>query len=377
MKRILIISLCLAMIACAPTAKQVDEPRASMPMPESSQTPEQAALEATAAPEAEQTPIVETITAPSETVEPTAASTLDGEKEAALLYRGERVNLYRGRSDDSWGIIMEEFTWVGHNFLYQRLPGTSGIGYLDVTKIRTEADEYLSEAVFYIGYLDSKGEERIFCLHHPASDCPEFYPVTDEPSLTLSEQEQRRFEELMVIGVLYEVGPTVFTEEDPDDWELLCQRTILDALYTLHDNVLPPYLPEETKGKYCIIPQTALDGFFRSTVDRPNLVSDRAYPAYQDEMLFVEEDWAKLQPGQVPVADNDWYVWAELRQAVLAEDGSVTLYGYVGINDSYWKAVQMRVVPADGYLCWRIEQTEACGRTDLQFDASITFAPAQ
>lgn len=377
MKRILIISLCLAIVACTPIAKQGEEPLTSMPMPESSVTPGQAVPKATVVPEAGQTSAAVTIPAPPETVGPTAASELDGEKEAALLYRGEHVNLFRGRSNDSWGIIMEEFTWPGHDFIYQRLPGTSGIDYLDVLEIRTEADEYLSEASFYIRYLDSNGKERIFCLHHPASDYPDFYPVTDEPQLTLSEQEQRIFEDLMVIGTLYEIGPTAFAEEDSDDWELLCQRTILDALYTLYDNALPPYLLGETKERYCVLAQTELDDFFRSTVDRPNLVPDRAYPEYQDEMVFVEEDWSKLQPGQVPVADNDWTVWAEPRQAVLAEDGSITIYGCTGINDSYWKGVQMRVVPADGYLGWRIEQTEACGRTNLRFDDSIAFVPAQ
>ena len=380
MKRILILSLCLAMIACAPIGrKQGEAPLASTSMPESSATPEQAAPETTVVPEAGQTPIVLTIPASSETVTPTATppSLLDGDKEAALLYGGERVNLFRGRSDDSWGIILEEFTWVGHDYIYQRLPGTSGLDDLTVTEILPEADEHQSEASFYIHYPDINGEERIFCLHHPASDYSDFYPVTNEPELTLSEPERLVFEDLMVIGVLYEAGPKSFAEEPSDDWELLCQRTILDALFTLHDNVLPSYLPGETKEKYCVLTQTELDGFFRCAIGRPNLVPDRAYPAYWDDMIFVEEEWSSLLPGQVPVADNDWYVWAELRQAVPSEDGSITLYGCIGINDSYWKAARVQVVPADGYLGWRIEQTEACGRTDLQYDPSIVFAPVR
>ena len=340
MKTLLIISLCLAMIVRAPMAKQVEELPASM-------------------------------------AEGVPSSALDGEKEAALLYRGEHVNLFCGRSDDSWGIIIEQFTWVGHDLIYQRLPGTSGMDCLHVTEIRTEADEYLSEALFYIRYLDANGKERVFCLHDPASDDADFYPTTDEPRMTLSEREQRDFEDLMVIGALYDAFSRSYEEEHLDDWELLCQRTILDALYTSHNNVLPPYLLGETKGEYCVLTQTELDGFFRCVMDRPNLVPDRAYPEYQDDMVFVEEDWSKLQPGQVPVADNDWLVWAELKQAVLAEDGSITLYGNTGINDDYWKAIQVHVVPADGSLGWRIEQTEACGRTALHYDASIAFAPAQ
>ena len=379
MKRILILSLCLAMFACAPIGKQGEAPLASTAMPESSATPEQSAPETTVVPEAGQGSIALTIPASSETVTPTAtpSSLLGGDKEAALLYQGEHVNLFRGRSDDAWGVIMEEFTWVGHNFIYQTLPGTSGLNKLTVTEIRAEADEYLSEASFYIHYLDANGGERIFCLHHPASDGAEFYPVTNEPELTLSEQERFIFEDLMVIGVLYDAGPKSFADEPSDDWELLCQRTILDALFTLHDNELPSYLSGETKGWYCVLTQTELDSFFRCIIDRPNLVPDRTYPAYLDGMVFVEEDWSSLLPGQVPIAGNDWIVWAELRQAVLAEDGSATLYGYTGINDDYWEAVQMRVIPANGYLGWRIEQVEACGRTDLQYVASIAFVPEQ
>ena len=373
MKRILILILCFAMIACAPIGKQGEAPLASAPMPESTAAPEQAAPKTTAVPEAGQTPILITIPAASETFNPPEAPS----SEAALLYRGEHVNLFRGRSDDSWGIIIEQFTWVGHNYIYQRLPGTSGLDELTVTEIRPEADEHQSEASFYIHYLDIKGEERIFCIHHPASDDSDFYPVTNEPELTLSEQERLVFEDVMVIGVLYDAGPKSFAEEPSDDWEPLCQRTILDALYTLHDNVLPPYLSGEAKGKYCVLTQTELDSFFRCAIDRPNLVPDRAYPELQEDMIFVEEDWSSLLPGQVPVGDNDWYVWAELRQAVPSEDGSITLYGCTGINDDYWKAIRVRVVPADGSLGWRIEQTEACGRTDLRYDPSIVFAPVR
>jgi hypothetical protein len=385
MKRILILSLCLAMIACVPMRQQDEAPLESASVQESVATPKQTAPETTAVPEAGLTQIVITGPASSESVKPTAVITpsatpfsmLDAEKEAALLYRGEHVNLFRGRSDDSWGIIIEQFTWVGHDYIYQPLPGTWGLDDLTVTEILPEADNYHSEALFYIRYLDTNGEERIFCLHHPASDDSDFYPVTDRTGLTLSEPEQRVFEDLMVIGVLYEAYPKTFAEAQSDDWEPLCQRAILDALYTLYDNVLPPYLSGEVKGKYCVLTQTELDSFFRCAIGRPNLVPDRAYPAYRDEMVFVKEDWSSLLPGQVPVADNDWYVWAELRQAVPSEDGSITLYGCIGINDSYWKAARVQVVPADGYLGWRIEQTEACGRTDLQYDPSIVFAPVR
>ena len=176
----------------------------------------------------------------------------------------------------------------------------------------------------------------------------------------------------MVIGVLYDAFPKTFAQER-DDREMLCQRTILDALFSLHDDALPPYLSGEAEGTFFVLPQTELDEFFRCTVDRPNLVPDRAYP---DDEVYEEQDWSKLQPGQVPIAQNDWFVWAVLTQAVQREDGSVTLYGYTGFDDSFWNAIVLRVVPADGFLGWRIVSTEVCGPTDLQYDSSIVFVPA-
>ena len=125
MKTLLIISLCLAMIARAPMAKRVEELPASME-------------------------------------DGVPSSALDGEKEAALLYRGEHVNLFSGRSDDSWGIILEEFTWVGHDLIYQRLPGTSGMDCLHVTEIRSEADDHLSEASFSSAILTRMGKSASF-----------------------------------------------------------------------------------------------------------------------------------------------------------------------------------------------------------------------
>lgn len=306
------------------------------------------------------------------TVTPKPVPTVDPELEAALLFRGEHVNLYRGRNADSWGIILEECTWANRDFLYQPLPGTEGLDDLKVTGIRTEPDEYAAEALICIRYCDANGAERTFCLEHPASDERRFYPVTDEPTLTLSKQECSIFEDLMVIGVLYDAFPKTFAQER-DDWEMLCQRTILDALFSLHDDALPPYLSGEAGGTFFVLPQTELDEFFRCTVDRPNFVPDRAYP---DDEVYEEQDWSKLQPGQVPIAQNDWFVWAVLTQAVQREDGSVTLYGYTGFDDSFWNAIVLRVVPADGFLGWRIVSTEVCGPTDLQYDPSIVFVPA-
>ena len=152
MKRILILILCFAMIACAPIGKQGEAPLASAPMPESTAAPEQAAPKTMAVSEAGQTPILITIPAASKTVKlsATPSSLPGGEREAALLYGGEHVNLFRGRSDDSWGIIIEQFTWVGHNYIYQRLPGTSGLDELTISDITRAAYEHQAEPSFYI-----------------------------------------------------------------------------------------------------------------------------------------------------------------------------------------------------------------------------------
>ena len=61
---------------------------------------------------------------------------------------------------------------------------------------------------------------------------------------------------------------------------------------------------------------------------------------------------------------------------IISKNGSVTLYGYTGFDDSFWNAIVLRVVPADGFLGWRIVSTEVCGPTDLQYDPSIVFVPA-
>ena len=306
---------------------------------------------------------------PAPEEEPAQRPAPEAEKESALLYESEHVNLYCGRSADSWGIIMEERQWVGENLIYQPLPGTAGSDGLTVTEILPEPDDSFSDAMFYIRYLDADRTERIFCLDHPASDFADFYPVTDEPEFTPTEQEQSGFEDLMLIGFLYECFRWEYAETNPDDWETMCQRAILDALYSVHDDTLPPYLSGETGEGFSVVTQPELDSFFRCTVNRPNCVPDRTYDG---------EERPDLLPGQVPVSENDWSVWATLNQAVRAKDGSVTLYGYARIGDT-WASQSMicSVVSADGPLGWRIERTEVCSPTDMQLDPSIVFSPAR
>ena len=109
-----------------------------------------------------------------------AVEAADPEKEAALLYQGEMVNLYLGRSEDDFGICVEELQWTRKVTWYQPLPGTEGMQKLTVTKIDPVAGETYPEAYIYVHYLDAAGEERAFCFDHCFSDFADFYPDSDE-----------------------------------------------------------------------------------------------------------------------------------------------------------------------------------------------------
>lgn len=303
---------------------------------------------------------------------PSPVPTPKDAKEAALLYAGERVNLYCGRAEDSWGVIIEEFTWVGKNFLYQPFPGTQGMDGLTVTEIRTEADEYFSEALFYIRYLDADGQQRVFCLEHPASDFLTFFPFSDEEGVVLSENKLRMLEDAMLIGYLYEHFRSDYAKKyADDDWEPLCQRRILDALYYNYEDALPPYLKGETDEGFpdcSVVTQEELDGFFRCTVDRPNLVPDR---------IFEGEEVPELLPGQVPMWPTDFDAWPTVRKAVRASDGEYLLYGNAGMGEGYNpQGVICRVVAVDGYLGWRVVDTELIARATDMEKATARFVPA-
>ena len=279
----------------------------------------------------------------------TPASTVKDEKETALLYAGELVNLYRARAEDSWGVIIEEFTWANKI----------------ITEIKTEADEYYTEALFYIRYLDANGQPCVFCLEHPASDNPLFFPFSDEEGVALTKDSQRRFEDAMLIGFLYADFQGNYAKEHPDDWEPFCQRNILDALYYNYQDTLPPYLngePDEEFPECSVVTQEELNGFFRCTVDRPNLVPDR---------FFEDEEVPELLPGQVPMWPTDYHVWPTVRKAVCVADGEYLLYGNVCEGEGVGSGVICRVIAVDGYLGWRVVNTEL---VDCTFDIEKTTA---
>ena len=314
----------------------------------------------------------ETSSEPEETAStPSPVPTPKDAKEAALLYAGERVNLYLARTEDSWGVAVEELTWEKQTCFYQPLAGTKGTDGLTVTEIEPQADESFTEALFYIRYLDADGQLRVFCLDHPDAEFPYFYPISDEAGITLTEDSRRTFEDAMLIGYLYADYLGDYAKDNHDDWERRCQRSILDALYYKYEDALPPYLPGETDEEFpecSVVTQDELDGFFRSTVDRPNLVPDR---------IFEDEEVPELLPGQVPMWPTDFIVFPKVRKAVRVSDGEYLLYGTVGMGEGWCPdGVICRVQATDGYLGWRIINTEICGAV-LMERTTARFVPVR
>ncbi len=315
----------------------------------------------------------ETLSEPEETAStPSPVPTPKDAKEAALLYEGEHVNLYCARSETELGIIVEESDWEKPTMFYQPLPGTEGQETLRLSMVRKEGGETNPEQILTVYYTDANGELCGYSFDHTVSDWPYFYPVSDRPALTLTEDSQRAFGDVMLIGYQYEEYRSEFAGKNPDGWEALCQRRILDALYILYEDMLPPYLKGEfygDKSDHCSFVTTAeLDGFFRSVIDRPNLVPDR---------MYMDEEDPDLLPGQVPMWPTDYHAWATVKQVVWVSDSERILYGY-GCKGEGWSrnGVICHVVSADGYLGWKIKSTDIYKAIQMERDSTIVFVPA-
>lgn len=299
----------------------------------------------------------------------------DPVKAAALLYTGENSIFYRGYRDGRPGICVEQLLWrAGQNMLYQELPGTEGLSELTVTGIEAKPEGQLSKAYVYVRYLDNEGQERTVCFDHYGGDAGECYPLSAEPGLELTEEEQSVFNDLLLIGYLYEdFRRDKDSLSDPEHWEARCQQFILDSLYESHEEALPPYLTGE--GIYddewqdtAILSQTELEAFFQSVLGRPNQVPDRLH--------YDEDLWPNLQPGQVPLPPTDTFDYAEVKQAVPESDGTVCLYGFASYGEQFYSAILVcRVRPTEGFLGWRIESVEMCPVTAVTADSAITFVP--
>ena len=314
----------------------------------------------------------ETPPEPEETAStPSPVPTPKDAKEAALLYAGERVNLYCARSETELGIIVEESDWEKPTMFYQPLPGTEGQETLRLSMVRKEGGETNPEQILTVYYTDANGELCGYSFDHTVSDWPSFYPVSDRPALTLTEDSRRTFEDAMLIGYLYADYQGDYAKDNHDDWERRCQRSILDALYYKYEDALPPYLPGETDEEFpecSVVTQDELDGFFRSTVDRPNLVPDR---------IFEDEEVPELLPGQVPMWPTDFIVFPKVRKAVRVSDGEYLLYGTVNMSAGWSPdGVICRVQATDGYLGWRIINTEICGAV-LMERTTARFVPVR
>lgn len=173
--------------------------------------------------------------------------------------------------------------------------------------------------------------------------------------LELTEAQKRSFDDLLLIGYLYEnFRRDKERLSDPEEWESLCQTRILDALYYFHEDSLPPYFTGE--GIYddelhdtAIVSQTELDAFFQSVLGRPNMVRDRVH--------WDEDAWPDLLPGQVPLPPTDYSGWGDTNQAIVEPDGTICIYGRAGWSEAAYSVICC-LRPAEGFLGYRIESTE-------------------
>ncbi len=306
----------------------------------------------------------------------TPAPTAKDEREAALLYTGERVNLYYGRTENGLGICIEELNREDEVILYQALPGTTGLDSLSVSEIHAESDGEEPETHIYIHYIDTEGKTRAICLcrYDYATHYVFCYPASETSVMTQEENLLESFADIMLIGYLYEDFQSDYAKNYSDDWEPLCQRRILDALYINYGDAFPPYLRGEgetydERYHLAFVTQEELDGFFRCTVNRPNFVPDR---------MYIDEEVPELLPGQVPMWPTDWVAWAHISEAVPISDGEYLLYGYAqeGNTGFYPQGVICHVIAVDGYLGWCVVDTELIDRSIDMEKTTAKFVPA-
>ena len=290
---------------------------------------------------------------------------------SALLYDGEGLKIYYAYRQGQPGICVEAVNWSKTYSRFQELPYTQGQTDLVFTGIETKANKDQETAYVYLRYLDNTGTERIICADHSSPNYTVVYPMSTESGLELTDEQRKLFDDLLLIGYLYE---TILAEKDrlsdPNEWESLCQRRVLDALYLNYGDALPPYLKGEgtTQDQITIIMQEELEDFFQSTVGRPCLVQDRRH-------MYYDEPMEELLPGQVPMPETDFYCDGHVQQAVMEPDGIVCLYGYRSGFEVLYEDVICRIRPVDGYLGGRVESTEIFPVFYANNDPSIILAP--
>lgn len=301
----------------------------------------------------------------------TAAPTPDP-REAALLYAGERISLYRGYRNGEPGICMQE-QQSGGAVWHQKLPGTKELSELNITDIATVPEGEQAEAYVDVRYLGNDGQEWVFRVDLTHPNAVRWYLLSTEPGIEMTEEQRRIFDDLLLIGYVYETCQEHKEQfSNPEEEESLCQTRILDALYYFHGDSLPPYLVGE--GVYddeyedtAIVSQTELDAFFRSVLGRPNLVRDRVH--------WDENDWPDLQPGQVPLPPTDYSGWASVKQVVSERDGTMCVIGRAGWSEDSC-LVLCRICLAEGFLGYCIESAEIYHSVNIAYaSAAIPYAP--
>ncbi len=293
-------------------------------------------------------------------------------KEAALLYVGERVTLYRACRDGAPGIYIEEIRFGQETAWYQELPHVEGQAELNVTKVVVKPGKDQAEAFVDIHFPDKTGKEMVLCFDLTNPNAASWYLVSAESGVVLTEELEETCADLLLIGWLYED----FQQDkerltDPEGWESLCQTRILDALYYFHGDALPSYFTgegvyDDEFGDTAVICVTELDAFFQSVLGRPNLVRDLVH--------WDEDSWPDLQPGQVPLPPTDYSGWAVVEQAVADSDGTLRIYGRAGWSEVSYIVI-CRVRTTEGFLGYRIESTEIIPIFRTDNDSLVTFTP--
>ena len=331
-------------------------------------------------PAAELKPAVDTAEAPAltpavpETIFITAQPAVPSaptSKAESLLYAGEDLKLYSANFLEQPGICVEALLWGRQDFRFQPLPGLRKQKELTVTGIEVRPDGDRAEAYVCVRYLDDDGAERMICADHSNPDYTVVYPLSDGPDMDLSESQTQSFDDLLMIGYLYEsIRQEKSRLSEPESWEKTCQSDILYSLYYKYNDALPPYLTGE--GIYddeyqdtAIIAQTELEAFFQSCLGRPYFAPDRSY---------LIEEWSDLLPGQITVPPSDYCYYGNVKQAVAEADGTICLYGYIDGFELLGFDVICRIHPVDGYLGGQVDSTEifACIVTD---ESSVSFVP--
>ena len=296
-----------------------------------------------------------------------ASDGIDASDASALLYDGEGLKIYYAYRQGQPGVCVEAVSWGETHRRFQELPYTQGMTDLVFTGVETKSKEDRKTEYVYLRYLDNTGSERILCADQMSPNYTVVYPMSTESGLELTEE----FNDMLLIGYLYE---HIYAEKDrlsdPNKWESICQRRILDALYLNYGDALPPYLKgeETTQNQITVIMQEELEAFFQSTVGRPCLVPDRRHMPY-------DEPWEDLLPGQVPMPETDYYCVGNVRQAVMEPDGTVCLYGYISRYGLCDDAV-CHIRPADGYLGGCVESTDVFHVFYADNDPAVTLAPS-